>query len=298
MSLAEHVALGLVVDVGVDRRGDDGTVAEECLDEAEIYSLLKEHCGHRMSENVRSDFFESGRTGMSIQRHPDRLLRKPTSAAVREEKSISVPATAQGGSICNEGRLHLTVTNRNQPFLVALAADKDGCSLEINRRDSEIRNLRNAHARGEHQLEKRYITKRGSAVTSMQHSPVAVRVKLPEERLQRRKANRSRQKPTQTNIEPEVSRRIGFNHSLPFQKSEQGFDRRQLAPLCSRFVMVKRAGVVPNQGAVDLSNRIRLALLRRKTPELPQVKAIRFYRMVAEIPLELAVIEEGVDAVA
>src|ERR1700674_5504753 len=125
----------------IDRRGDDGTVTEKCLDEAKIHPLLKEHRGHGMAEYVGGDLLEPRRLGVTFQRHPDRLLRKPTSKTICEEKGVGLPADALDVDVRCEGGMHFTVTYRNQPLLITLTSDKDSPSVEVNSRDYKVRDF-------------------------------------------------------------------------------------------------------------------------------------------------------------
>jgi hypothetical protein len=74
MTMSEDLALRFVVYMSVDRRGDDRTVPEECLNKSEVNALLEEQGGNHMPKYMGREFRRSA--GCQLQNQTEQFSVK------------------------------------------------------------------------------------------------------------------------------------------------------------------------------------------------------------------------------
>ena len=156
MMFEDLLAQRLVVEVGVYLRRPDVGVSEEHLDDAEVGPAFEHGRSEGVAEGVRRDrLLDAGGEGLTLDHDEDHDACQMMAAAVEEHVILLAGFDLHLFPVL-EPQLQLmdgAVGDRHEPLLVALADDADEMLVEVEIRQLEVRQLRDAQPAGEERLD-------------------------------------------------------------------------------------------------------------------------------------------------
>ena len=154
--LEDLLAQRLVVEVGVYLRGAYVGVSEEHLDDAEVGPAFEHGRSEGVAEGVRRDrLLDAGGEGLTLDHDEDHDACQMMATAVEEHVILLAGFDLHLLPVL-EPQLQLmdgAVGDGHEPLLVALADDADEMLVEVEIRQLEVRQLRDAQPAGEERLD-------------------------------------------------------------------------------------------------------------------------------------------------
>src|SRR5882762_990455 len=215
-----HGAEVIPIDVGVELRRREIGVSQHFLHGTEVGATLEQVRGERVSQRMRCDTLgQTGPPRRGFDDTPGANARQWRTTRIQEQNASGFTAIERGPDLSRvqRHRAQRSASDRNEPFLGALAEDARYAVLEQDVLQLERHQLGDARARGVGELEQRAIAD-GQRLVGVRRSQQLVYLGYRQHRRERA--------PPLGGFDAFAG--IARGEPLPYQKLEVGADRGDL----------------------------------------------------------------------